>query len=861
MKKQIKGLTDEEVKKSLELYGDNSLTGERRKGFFKRFFENFSDPIIRILLIALIIQIIFTFRNINYFELFGIILAVLLSTTVSTLSEHRSERAFEKMREDALGGRVSVLRNGRIVHISANDLVVGDIVYLSMGEKVAADGEMLEGKISVDQSALNGESIECVKKPGRDHGWDLSSESRVFRGSVITEGSAVMRVGRVGAQTYYGMVARDVQAETRQSPLKLRLGDLASQISRIGYVIAAVVGLVYIFKAIFIDNEFDPQLVKEFVSDIPTLFGCLVSALTLMITVVVVAAPEGLPMMITVVLSANMKRMLSDNILVKKLVGIETAGSLNILFTDKTGTLTAGRPQCERIITAVGSFGRLAQLRSTGAIYDYLVLSAKLNTDIIKLGDDITGGNATDRAIYEFFESESVVALQVVEKESFSSEKKYSSVSLENGKKLIKGAAEMILAKSKYAINPKGEKIRLDTGGLFDEYIRATESGMRAVGVAVDEGEGSLVFVALIVMKDKIRAGVVESVKSVCGAGIQVVMITGDGRETATAIAEECGIYNPHAGHMVLSSDQLAAMTDGEIKKILPRLRVVSRALPQDKTRLVRLSQELELVVGMTGDGINDAPSLKLADVGFSMGGGTDIAKSASDIVILDNSFLAISKTILYGRTIFKSIRKFITFQLTMNLCACGVSLIGQFIGVDTPITIVQMLWVNIIMDTLGGLAFAGEAPMEYYMKERPKRRGEPILSREMLSQIFITGAYTLGLSIFFLASPKMRIMYGSVTPTESFYTAFYALFIFSGIFNCFAARSSRLWFLSNISRNKPFILIMLLICVIQIAMIYFGGPLFRCVALQPKELSFVFLLSMTVIPFELIRRLLYKLK
>ena len=267
------------------------------------------------------------------------------------------------------------------------------------------------------------------------------------------------------------------------------------------------------------------------------------------------------------------------------------------------------------------------------------------------------------------------------------------------------------------------------------------------------------------------------------------------------------------------------------------------------------------MVVGMTGDGINDAPSLKLSDVGFSMGSGTDIAKSASDVVIVDNSFFAISKTILYGRTIFKSIRKFITFQLTMNLCACGVSLVGQIVGIDTPITIIQMLWVNIIMDTLGGLAFAGEAPLHYYMNEKPKRRDEPILNGEMINRILFSGIYTLILCIVFLTSPIIRNMYGGSLPSEKFYTAFYALFIFCGIFNCFTARCERIWIFSNIEKNKPFVFIMLLIFIIQCLMIYYGGSVFRCVPLRFKELSFVVLLALTLVPFEMIRRLIYKLR
>ncbi len=863
MAKHIEGLTAEEVKRSLELHGDNSLKGEKKRGFIRRFFENLSDPIIRILLIALAIQVIFTFGHTNYFEVGGIIAAILLSTTVSTLSEYRSEQAFEKLKEDGQDGPVSVLRDGRIEKIPSSELVVGDIVYLSVGEKIQADGEIVSGRISVDQSALNGESAECIKTAGKDYGWDLSLSSRAFRGSVITDGSAIMRVGRVGGATYYGMVAKDVQTETRLSPLKLRLGALAKQISKIGYFVAAIVGASYLFNSVFIDNGFDPIKILEFVRNIPALMSCLISALTLMITVVVVAAPEGLPMMITVVLSANMKRMLADNILVKKLVGIETAGSMNILFTDKTGTLTVGRPECEKFITAFGSFKNMKQLRGAKKIYDCLTTCAVYNTDVVKVGGEITGGNATDRAIYEFFSGEGAPAYRVVAKEAFSSERKYSSVTLENGITVTKGAAEFILSKCKYSINANGERVRFDIQSIYSEYMTAAESGERVVCVAINDRKSidELTFVSLIVMKDKVRRGVKEAVAEVSKAGIQVVMITGDGKETATAIATECGIYNKQAGHISLSSGEINIMTDDEIKDILPKLRVVSRALPQDKTRLVRLSQELDLVAGMTGDGINDAPSLKLADIGFAMGSGTDIAKSASDIVILDNSFFAISRTILYGRTIFKSIRKFITFQLTMNLAACGVSLIGQFIGVETPITITQMLWINIIMDTLGGLAFAGEAPLSYYMREKPKRRDEPILSREMLHQIFVTGAYTLSLAIFFLSSPTIRQMYGSTVPSDKFYTAFYALFIFSGIYNCLLARCSRLWLFSNISKNKPFIFIMLLISVIQICMIYFGGALFRCVPLLPQELSFVILLGLTVIPFEMIRRLFYKLK
>ncbi len=863
MSENIKGLSEGEVKRSLELHGDNSLSKEKTKGFFRKFLENLSDPIIKILLIALGVQIIFTIGNINYIEIFGILAAILISTTVSTASEYRSERAFEKLEADSSGGKVSVLRANEICRIAIDEIVVGDVIYLSAGEKIHADGTILSGKINVDQSALNGESAECTKTPGFDDSWDLTSKHKVFRGSVITDGSAVMRVGRVGGNTFYGMVAKDVQTETRVSPLKLRLGRLASQISKIGYAVALIVGIAYLFNAFIVDNGFSGVKILESVKDFKYVFSTLLHTLTLMITVVVVAAPEGLPMMITVVLSANMKKMLADQILVKKLVGIETAGSMNILFTDKTGTLTIGRPECEKIICADNSYKTISALKKSGTIYDYLNLSAKYNTDIIKIGEELTGGNATDRAIYEFFRNAAAPEAKIKSKTPFTSERKYSSVTFSNGVTVIKGAAEMILAASTKAVVSSGDIKPLEASSIYKEYYEAVRRGERVIGVALSEDGAleKLTFLALLVMKDKLRRGVSEAVAEVCGAGIQTVMITGDGKETAAAIAKECGIFNPNAGHIVLGSDELHKMTDDEIKDILPRVRVISRALPQDKTRLVRLSQELDLVVGMTGDGINDAPSLKLADVGFAMGSGTDIAKSAADIVILDNSFSAIDKAILYGRTIFKSIRKFITFQLIMNLAACGVSLVGQFVGIDTPITIIQMLWVNIIMDTLGGLAFAGEAPLKYYMREKPKRRDEPILSRDMLHHIVFSGAYTLILCVLFLTSYVFRDIYGYHASPNEFYTAFYALFIFAGIFNCLASRSERLWFLSNIGKNKPFILIMLAISGIQIFMIYFGGDVFRCTPLTVKELWFAVGLAFSVIPFDIIRRIIYKLK
>lgn len=860
MEKRIKGLSREEAELSRSRYGGNELVRKKTKGFFRRFLENLNDPIIKVLVVAVLVELAISLGHCNFIELGGIISAILIATTVSTVSELGSEKAFKKIQEESGSGIARTLRDGEIVELPASELVVGDIVFVSRGEKIQADGVLLSGKLRVDQSALNGESREVKKEAGaRVGGWELSSAEKVFRGSIVADGNAVMRVERVGMKSYYGQVAHDVQAETRISPLKMRLGKLAAHISRIGYVMAALVGAVYLFNSVVVDNGFVWKRIVELLSDFRSVFSLLLHALTLMITVVVVAAPEGLPMMVTVVLSANMKKMLRDGVLVKKLVGIETAGSMNILFTDKTGTITTGEIECDKIICAEASYGSCAALKKNEALFRYLSLSARYNTETSVSDGRIIGGNGTDRALRKYFPCDECYPAPVASQVHFSSERKFSSVTFSDGLTLVKGAPELIISEAEHALSSNGELIPFDRVMTEQQFYNNAMTGKRVIAVGYKKG-ASLVFVALIVLRDKLRCGVKEAVRGVLGAGVRIVMLTGDSKDTAAAIARECGILHKEQKGSVISSDELAAMSDDELKAAIPVLSVVARALPQDKTRLVRVSQELDLVVGMTGDGINDAPALKLADVGFAMESGADIAKEAGDVVILDNSFAAINKTILYGRTIFKSIRKFITFQLTMNLAACGTSLIGQFLGIDSPITIIQMLWVNIIMDTLGGLAFAGEPPLDYYMKEKPKRRDEAILSRSMLHQIGFTGGYTLFLCFLFLRSELIASAFRPASDGIYFMTAFYALFIFAGIFNCFGARCERIWLLSNIEKNKSFLLIMLTIAVIQIAMIYFGGSTFRTAPLLPRELATVVFLAFTVVPFEMLRRIFYKL-
>ncbi len=867
----LTGLSEQEVELSRAQYGTNELVVKKKKSFIKQLLSNFGDPIIRVLLIALAANVIILGGKCNWFETGGILLAVFLSTFVSTLSEWGSERAFEKLRQGEGTGMCRVFRGGAIKEIDVASLVVGDCVILSAGEMIQADAVMLDGELHVDQSALNGESVEVVKTPTvKEYAdWDLSHSSQIFRGSVVASGYGHALVKRVGGDSFYGGLANELQSDTRESPLKVRLAHLAKQISRIGYVMAALVALAYLLNAFVLSADFSAVEIAARFSDRAYVLSTLIHTVTLVITVIVVAVPEGLPMMITVVLSSNMRRMLRDHVLVRKMVGIETAGSLNILFTDKTGTLTSGKMSVTSILSGDGvEFRGAGALPKENALLKKLTESALLNTESSCDGDKIVGGNATDRALLGAFARTSVSLPQILRRLPFDSHRKFAAVETTECI-YIKGAPDVLLPHVYAYVTPEDTQATFDRSAqtaLYSVMSRHANAGERLIAVCIaekwsEEELPPLTLVGVVVLRDRVRPEARKAVETLKGAGVQVVMVTGDGKETACAIAAECGLIKEVYDESVLSGAELSSLTDEELCKRLADLRVVYRALPQDKTRLVKISQSMNLVTGMTGDGINDAPSLKLSDVGFAMGSGTDIAREAGDIVILDDNIASICQTVLYGRTIFKSIRKFITFQLTMNLCAVGVSLLGQFIGIESPVTIIQMLWVNIIMDTLGGLAFAGEAPAERYMKERPKRRDEPILSGAMLHQICLTGAYTLGLCICFLCIPGLGEFFLRGNNEVYFLTLFFALFIFSGLANCFCARSERLDLFSGIEKNLPFVFIMIFIACVQIVMIYFGGALFRTIAVSPRDLFITAIMAFSVLPIDFIRRVFYRLR
>ncbi len=845
------GLSSREVVESRKINGTNKLSNKKKNSFIRLVIESLNDPIIKILLIALGIKILFLFQDSNMYETVGIAVAIFLASFISAISEYGSEKAFEKLSEENSTIKVKVLRDSMKQVIDMDDVVVGDIVYLNSGDKVPSDGVIIEGEVTVNESSLTGETVEKQK----------NINDVVYMGSIITEKSAVMRVTLVGDKTYYGKIAQDIQEKSEPSPLKSRLTDLAKVISKVGYIGAILVFLSYMFNAVIIPNNFNLSKIFDF----EIFFPHFVYALTLSVAVVVMAVPEGLPMMITLVLSSNMKRLLKKNVLVRKLVGIETSGSLNILFTDKTGTLTEGELKMIRYTTSeLKEYSNIKDIKHS-INYDIIYQSLVYNNESFFSEGKCEGGNTTDRAVLEFVKNDDKSKYKILDKAVFNSKVKYSTVTTNYNNKtvFVKGAYEIILDKcNKYLKSDGSSRVLLEKDKI-EAYINSkTANGERALAIAISDNNDikDLTLVGFIFLKDTIRKAAYKGIELIKTAGIQVVMVTGDAKETAYAIAKELKIVDS-SDDIVLTSEEFNNLTDFEVEKILPRLKVLSRSLPQDKNRLVKIAEELDLVVGMTGDGVNDAPALKKANVGFSMGSGTEIAKETSDIVILDNNIMSISSAILYGRTIFKSIRKFVIFQLSVNCCAVLLSIIGPFIGILSPITVVQVLWVNMVMDTFAGLAFSFEPALLEYMEEKPKSKNEKIINGYMKSQIFLDGIYSMLLCIWFLKSPFIYSLYRYDVNNKYLMTAFFGLFIFIDIFNAFNSRTHRINTFSNMLKNKVFLLIFLFITIVQITLIYYGGEVFRTTGLTIYEFEVMILVAFTVIPFDIIRKIILKKK
>lgn len=856
------GLNNEEVKENRKKYGSNNISGKNTNTFFNLFIETLGDPIIKILIIALAVKTIFLFKDFDYFETIGIVIAILVASLISAISEYGSNKAFERMQEESSKINVRVRRNKKIIEISIDDIVKNDVIILSSGEKIPADGILIRGKLSVDESSLNGESKEVYKELIKDINI-ISDKNKVYRGTTIYDGTAEVLITKVGMDTLYGKMAKELTTGEDISPLKLRLTNLAKIISKIGYIAAILIAISYLFSKIFILNNFNLSIIKAI--PLNTIIGYILEAMTLAVSVLVMAVPEGLPMMITLVLSTNSKKMLKNKVLVRKMVGIETAGSLNILFTDKTGTITNGKMEVISILD--GSLNEYTNINELLPSYRQILIDSIIynnDSEYDSITNKIIGGNITDKALLSFAGQNKKDTIKIIDKIMFNSQNKYSiSIIEKNNKKikLIKGAPDVLLKYTTNYIDENGKSKYLDKEKLMSIIKEKTNKGIRAIAISTSQSIYPTdnirrnILVGIIFIKDEIRKEARDGLNLIKSAGINTIMVTGDSKETATSIAKEVGIVSNN-DDVILSSNELSKINDDELKKIILRLKVVSRALPEDKKRLVLLSKELGLVTGMTGDGVNDCIALKKADVSFAMGSGTEVAKEASDIVILDDNIVSISKAILYGRTIFKNIRKFIIFQLSVNVSAILLALIGPFIGVPSPITVVQMLWINMVMDTLAGLAFSYEVPRIEYMKEPPKKKEENILNKYMINEILSSGLYSLVLCIIFLKLPIIKSLF---VDNNHFMTSFFCLFIFLATFNAFNARTHRLNIFAHLSENKIFLLIILFIIIVQISITYSGITIFQTTRINIKELLITIVLSFSIIPLDIIRKIITK--
>ena len=783
----------------------------------------------------------------------------MIANGVASVSESKQEgKASALKAEEEAKEMAKVIRNGKLEEIHVSEVVVGDIVYLQAGDKIPADGEIVDGTVKVDQAALNGETEEATKKPienGETYDVkDLLNKHYAYRGTVVCGGEAYMEIKVVGDKTLFGELALEVQEDTRETPLQVKLGKLAKQISTFGYIgaIAIVAGIM----AKTLLTGAIPTGVYEWIR-------LIMNAITVAVTIIVCAVPEGLPMLTSILLSFQSLRMAKDNVLVRKINGLETAGSLSILFSDKTGTITEGKLSVVEMATGnVKVFNDLNKMPKNLSMD--VITGIGVNNSAVASNGSVIGGNSTDRALMAFLMNENAVTKVTKEDvrnfNAFDSNKKSSSVTItRDGKTVtyIKGAPERIIDKCTHYVDEEGNVKELVEKNYLTTYIN-TQAGrsMRLLAVAKVDGDNedaNLTLVCVISIRDNVRKEAIDSIREVQNAGIQVVMVTGDRKETAVAIAKEAGLLQS-SDDVALTSAEMAEKSDEELKKILPHLRVVARALPTDKSRLVRLAQELNLVVGMTGDGVNDSPALKKADVGFAMGSGTEVAKEAGDITILDDNFKSIGKAILYGRTMFKSIRKFLIFQLTVNVAAVLTCFIGPLLGENVILTVIQLLLVNLAMDTLAAIAFGSEPALKEYMKDKPIARDASIVTKDMLVEILIGALYITFICLSILFVPAIRNLFGDVDVTY-LKSAIFAVFMMAITFNGFNARTNHLNLLKGIGKNKNFIYVMLSIFALQFVFITFGGDVLSVEALSLKSWIICIVMSFLVIPLDMIRK------
>lgn len=861
----MNGLSSKEVLKSRELHGSNKLPEPKLDKWYDFAKEALSEKITMILIAIAVLQLFLGVMGVmDLSDPIMILVVLAIVTCIAVKTGLGVQKSAAELRAKTSVRYCDVIRDGKVQTINKDELVVGDLVCVGMGQEIFADGYLIEGKISVNNAAINGETKECKKTPikGYVHKKTTSTDAYtnqncLFAGTTVMSGEGKMIVTDVGVNTVNGDTLVKMQTlEAPKTALDIALDNLSDFISKWGTIAAVIT-----FAVLTISGVVQVGFGEYFSGGVLNIIQKIAQNFSVALTIIVAAVPEGLPLIVKLVTKQNVKTMEKFNILAKNPGKIPELAYVDIICTDKTGTLTTGIMTPKKIIDGFGN-----DVNKDSVLWNNIKANISLNNSAtFDSENNITGGNSIDRAVLSLVNPETYADIQkkypVKLKQVFNSSNKYSAFTTKDGITYYKGAPEKLIEHCTKVMDSSGEIIENNDNGTLSNAITAmTSNAMRCIAVAMADGDlveneipNDMTFLGIIGVVDPVRDEVPSAVKTAHRAGIQVIEITGDCIETAVAVATECGIYKD--GDLALTNDEFEAMSDDEVKSIIPRLRVISRCSPNTKLRLVTLAQEIGKSVAMTGDGVNDSPALKRADVGFGMQGGSDVAKEASDIVLTDDNFASVVKAVELGRTFMHNIMMFLEFQLPINISLLILSVIYPMIATGALLASVQILIVNIIMDSLNSLSFGGEPPKDEYMTEKPIKKGSGLFIRGAKKRIAISTVAFIALYGIITFSPIANMF---ASETEAM-TARFALLCFMAVFNGFNIRTEHINLFNGIGKNKLFSAIAIGIFVMTFALCNFAENLIKVTALDFKHWVVVVILAFMVIPIDLIRKIIKK--
>lgn len=861
----MNGLSSKEVLKSRELHGSNKLPEPKLDKWYDFAKEALSEKITMILIAIAVLQLFLGVMGVmDLSDPIMILVVLAIVTCIAVKTGLGVQKSAAELRAKTSVRYCDVIRDGKVQTINKDELVVGDLVCVGMGQEIFADGYLIEGKISVNNAAINGETKECKKTPieGYVHKKTTSTDAYtnqncLFAGTTVMSGEGKMIVTDVGVNTVNGDTLVKMQTlEAPKTALDIALDNLSDFISKWGTIAAVIT-----FAVLTISGIVQVGFGEYFSGGVLNIIQKIAQNFSVALTIIVAAVPEGLPLIVKLVTKQNVKTMEKFNILAKNPGKIPELAYVDIICTDKTGTLTTGIMTPKKIIDGFGN-----DVNKDSVLWNNIRANISLNNSAtFDSENNITGGNSIDRAVLSLVNPETYADIQkkypVKLKQVFNSSNKYSAFTTKDGITYYKGAPEKLIEHCTKVMDSSGEIIENNDNDTLSNAITAmTSNAMRCIAVTMADGDlveneipNDMTFLGIIGVVDPVRDEVPSAVKTAHKAGIQVIEITGDCIETAVAVATECGIYKD--GDLALTNDEFEAMSDDEVKSIIPRLRVISRCSPNTKLRLVTLAQEIGKSVAMTGDGVNDSPALKRADVGFGMQGGSDVAKEASDIVLTDDNFASVVKAVELGRTFMHNIMMFPEFQLPINISLLILSVIYPMIATGALLASVQILIVNIIMDSLNSLSFGGEPPKDEYMTEKPIKKGSGLFIRGAKKRIAISTVAFIALYGIITFSPIANMF---ATETEAM-TARFALLCFMAVFNGFNIRTEHINLFNGIGKNKLFSAIAIGIFAMTFVLCNFAENLIKVTALDFKHWVVVVILAFMVIPIDLIRKIIEK--